>query len=271
MMATASMAWAAQTTTPEIIITLLDDVVTIAATGEGEVHLYVDGVEVDNPVEIARGEEDVEVTVTATAQAEGQLISETIMEEVTIPAIENAYTVDPHLDGWWIVLINKNGEEVWYNLSYWYDSYMTTIPVGADYGTSYSQAHYRFVVDGIVYGAPEEDMATVLGDAMMNPLLAESEDFYTIPVGYYYSIGVAMPETGDLYVYCAQGPQIPIATPLQGDVDDDGRVSIDDVTSLINILLSGNNSSDNADVNSDGRVSIDDVTALINYLLSGTW
>lgn len=59
---------------------------------------------------------------------------------------------------------------------------------------------------------------------------------------------------------------------LPGDVNDDGKVSIDDVTELIDHLLTGNTAgSDHADVNADGRVTIDDVTTLIDYLLSGTW
>ena len=59
---------------------------------------------------------------------------------------------------------------------------------------------------------------------------------------------------------------------LQGDVNDDGKVSIDDVTELIDLLLTGNSvGNDYADVDADGRVSIDDVTVLIDYLLSGNW
>ncbi|MBQ9575380.1 MAG: leucine-rich repeat protein [Muribaculaceae bacterium] len=61
---------------------------------------------------------------------------------------------------------------------------------------------------------------------------------------------------------------------LCGDVNGDGKVTIDDVTTLISYLLSGNVSpfdAGNADCNGDGRVSIDDVTALINYLLTSKW
>ena len=64
---------------------------------------------------------------------------------------------------------------------------------------------------------------------------------------------------------------------LRGDVNNDGKVSIADVTALINGLLSDNFEStsdfnyDNADCNQDGEVKIGDVTALINYLLSGSW
>jgi hypothetical protein len=58
---------------------------------------------------------------------------------------------------------------------------------------------------------------------------------------------------------------------LRGDVNGDGQVKIDDVTALINLLLSGNTSAPAADCNLDGKVAIGDVTALINYLLSSQW
>ena len=60
----------------------------------------------------------------------------------------------------------------------------------------------------------------------------------------------------------------------RGDVDGDGKVNIDDLTALINYLLSGDASAinlNNADCYSDGKLNIDDVTVLINYLLSGQW
>ena len=62
-------------------------------------------------------------------------------------------------------------------------------------------------------------------------------------------------------------------TVLRGDVDGNGKVSIDDVTDLINCLLSGNEpaSPAAADCYIDGKINIDDVTTLINYLLSGNW
>lgn len=51
------------------------------------------------------------------------------------------------------------------------------------------------------------------------------------------------------------------------DVNGDGKVSIKDVTDLINLLLKGN-VPDYADVNGNGYVNISDVTELINYLLT---
>jgi len=61
---------------------------------------------------------------------------------------------------------------------------------------------------------------------------------------------------------------------LRGDVNDDKAVNIQDVTALIDFLLSGDFDSvnyDNSDANLDGTVNIQDVTALIDYLLSGVW
>ena len=58
---------------------------------------------------------------------------------------------------------------------------------------------------------------------------------------------------------------------LLGDVNNDGSVSIADVTALTNLLLNGvSYYNAAADMNQDGNVSIADVTALINYLLNGS-
>lgn len=63
----------------------------------------------------------------------------------------------------------------------------------------------------------------------------------------------------------------------RGDIDNDGKIAITDVTALIDRLLSGDFddaedfNSDAADCNQDGSININDVTALIDYLLSGVW
>jgi len=64
------------------------------------------------------------------------------------------------------------------------------------------------------------------------------------------------------------------AETLRGDVDQDGRVNIADVTSLIDYLLTNDAtgiSLANADSDLDGRVNIADVTKSIDYLLTGSW
>ena len=60
---------------------------------------------------------------------------------------------------------------------------------------------------------------------------------------------------------------------MQGDANQDGQVTIADVTFLIDTILGVQSDyvSVQADVNQDGLVNIADVTALISYLLSGSW
>ena len=55
---------------------------------------------------------------------------------------------------------------------------------------------------------------------------------------------------------------------LPGDVNDDGKVNVSDVSALINMIL-GIQTMDESkgDVNGDGRVNVSDVTALINIIL----
>lgn len=61
-------------------------------------------------------------------------------------------------------------------------------------------------------------------------------------------------------------------TVLYGDVDNDGQVNINDLTKLIDYLISLNTQGINfaaADVNGDGDINISDITALIDMLLRG--
>ena len=74
---------------PEIIYYCDDDFCTIEAIGEGEVHLYIDDVEVVNPYMISRlYGQDQTFIAAATAQIEGWIISAVTMMEVTVPGRE---------------------------------------------------------------------------------------------------------------------------------------------------------------------------------------
>ena len=67
----------------------------------------------------------------------------------------------------------------------------------------------------------------------------------------------------------APAARVPMSTRA-GDVNNDGKVNIDDVTELISLLLNGNSSyTAGTDVNGDGKINIDDITELINMLLQG--
>ena len=83
------------------------------------------------------------------------------------------------------------------------------------------------------------------------------EGYANITVG--SADGTAIPATCRVTVYTEPG-----------DLNCDGFLSISDVTSLINYLLSGDSSqisSKNADVNGDERINISDLSCLINILL----
>ena len=91
---------------PSIVVTPGDDVYTIEANGTGTVELYVDGVKVDNPYEIARpayGEADITVTAKASnldVDEFGEILYDIAWcdeVEVTVPAKDPTYvqTDDP--------------------------------------------------------------------------------------------------------------------------------------------------------------------------------
>ena len=67
------------TATPEIVVTdnAEEEYLMIEAVGEGTVILYIDGMQVSNPFRYNYQDEEHEIVITATAQEEGKLISET--------------------------------------------------------------------------------------------------------------------------------------------------------------------------------------------------
>ena len=75
--------------------------------------------------------------------------------------------------------------------------------------------------------------------------------------------GYAVPDSCEVTVYTDRG-----------DLDCNGYVTIADVTSLIDYLLTRDETAinlANADTNKDGNINISDVTTLIDYLLIGSW
>ena len=83
------------------------------------------------------------------------------------------------------------------------------------------------------------------------------------------SATIALAEVQDMYFSNEAGSNF-----LRGDVDNDGEVSIADVTALIDYILSHDSNGVNveaADCDQDGEVGISDITALIDYIFSGNW
>ena len=98
---------------------------------------------------------------------------------------------------------------------------------------------------------------------------------YTMPSnGYHFLYGFE----NNVLKYTNGGKfELPGDDFVRGDIDNDGKIAITDVTALIDRLLSGDFddaedfNSDAADCDLDGSISITDVTALIDYLLTGVW
>lgn len=200
--------------------------------------------------------------------------------------------------GCWLVLLDRRGNEVWRMLYENADGSLTTSialsysifgdfywnPLISDEKNELNRpaVAYYYVIYGDVYGADEAMKATVIGDgdAMLNnPLVEEGTDYYTVPVGYYYTMGVsAVDGEGRSYAFCQ--PLRAINTPvwygesLRGDADGDAEVNIADVVLVIDYILRPQDTSinrDNADCDSDGEITIADVVMIIDYILNKTW
>ena len=205
--------------TGEIVVGEPDEngIVTVTYTGEEEVTVTVtvNGEVVEGDVQLAEGENTIVVTVTADGY-------EPMEETFTV-----TWTPEPPqpVEGVVLVIVDQNGEEHNFDLSQGEDGdFATTVTLEyVPYGQFYwdpmlsdaeNEANrpvvpFYFLIDGQRYGV-EGEVATVLGFAMQNPLDAEADGFYTVPVGFSYTLGVAQKD-GVYYVYAA------VATPTGVD------------------------------------------------------
>ena len=140
-----------------------------------------------------------------------------------IPALKNASDrVDPHNEGYWVVLNDRFGGQSWYELHEYDDgSYATSVSL--DYATyggyrpgidPVRQVPFIFMFYGIQYGAIGSSRPIVLGDALSNPLTMVGES-YTVDVGYNYTIGIYFFEDGQCYAFASKSWR-----PLPGDPAD---------------------------------------------------
>ena len=210
-----------QTPAPELTYVVNDDAVVFTATGEGTVTIYINELRDAEPVAtgegtatytIARGEEDVYVSAWATAQRDEEaLVGISESQYVLIPALEQVGPQDPHAEGMWLVLIDKNGEPVYVELTPGQGAqvaldYPTYGGYNAEMDPENPDVRYYFLIDGVRYGAEVEDDVTNMGDmaqTLQNPLV-EGENCYVIPTGYNYLIGVYVASDGSMFVMCAQ-------------------------------------------------------------------
>ena len=163
-------------------------------------------------------------------------------------------------------------------------TYLVVLDLGGDPYLKITTGYYPEIQSIKVYGGEITDpepfsfnAAHESGDADYRLIEGITPDkFYTVTglragesylyrVKSYYVNGTESKWSSSKEVILKQGESI------LGDVDGDGKVNVDDITALIDYLLTGQGTIDPvaADVDPDGKVNIDDITALIDMLLGG--
>ena len=193
--------------------------------------------------------------VVITVKATGYATLTVTFDDVT-------WEQDPHNEGYWIVILDRIlGNEVWFPL----------MPMN-----DYDVSHFRFVIDGVTYGAPGNEPVLIFDEMMghpeYTPLVKGSNNTYYVNTGfsYWFEIVLIINEDYEIDGYKANLFKYASLLYILGDVNGDNSVNISDVTALIDYLLTRHTSIvlDNADVDDSGNIRISDVTALIDKLLN---
>ena len=226
-----------QTDSPVISYSLTNEAVNVTATGAGEVKLYKDGVEVQNPCTIARTTVDQTFIFSATAKEDGKQISELTVIEVVVPAKPTERCLTPSI---------SYGETA-------VGVVTITIYNGEDGATVY----YWIYRDGDLI--------------IENSFVGDSHTFDVSGVGSYTLKAIAKKEgmldssEGGIFFMIFQDP-LPV---LLGDVNGDGMVNITDLNEMLNIIFYDSAFVVEADMNNDGIINVQDVVGLVHYLLNG--
>ena len=219
-----------ETPAPVVEVVTNEHNVVVTATGEGTVIIYVNYFDGNGPVAVATGEGEATYTIEggedimyvgvwATAQANDEaLVGISDTQYVEVPAGGGVGPEDPHMVGKWIVIIDKYGEEHWYNMAAnpedpnWF--YMITLhhnPWG-DFAVP-----FYFMVDGVRMGAETDMYEPQMGTAentILNPVY-EGENLFCVPGTYTYNFGLQYKD-GQYYLLVAQGPQTGINELVDG-------------------------------------------------------
>lgn len=208
--------------------------------------------------------------VVITVKATGYATLTVTFDDVT-------WEQDPHNEGYWIVILDRIlGNEVWFPLMPMNNGRYANVINLYSSMYDYDVSHFRFVIDGVTYGAPGNEPIyipdEIMGHPEYTPLVKGSSNTYYLDTGFSYWFETVMILDSDYEIvgYNANVIKYAPLVYIVGDVNGDNRVSISDVTDLIDYLLTRHTSIvlDNADVDDDGNIRISDVTALIDKLLN---
>ena len=241
-----------QTETPIFIVEETDNGIQVTVEGYGYICLYQDGLliaEGEGEVScfLPYGEFDKVYTFEATAQEDGKEISDYAMCTVLVPALPIYETPIP----------------VW-NCELTDDAMVITV-VGEGTITLYVQ-----FIDNATGGITTETFEGY-GDVVV--ALPRTDETYYVNFWAVAQVDGGNPGVTDVE-YFVEIPAKEVVPTLTGDADGDGKVTISDVSAIIDCILSGDTGSvyfDCADIDGDGRITIADVSALIDYLLHKHW
>ena len=111
---------------------------------------------------------------------------------------------DFHNSGRWLVLLDRYGDEIWYQLYQSPDgTFTTTLSLSTSmYGNGTTKLY--FVDNSYAYGAQEANRPLFEGDNFYNPLVL-GKNYYTISTGYNYVLGIKFDSYNNRYVYSYRG------------------------------------------------------------------
>ena len=272
---------------PEIFYEEGETFCTITAVGEGDVRLYIDGVEVENPFVIARSTEEQTVVAQATAQAEGQLISNMVEMVFVISPVPPVPPVGDYA-------LTMEDDEVLHGRNIVIPVSMTNAePVTAFQTDLYLPEGFE-LLDVVLSSRKSDDhfisRNTMADGATRILCYSMSLNAFEGNEGelFYITIGVPNDAAGDYTlmlktsllttasdngeIRCGEDVcNLNVWSYIPGDVNGDGEVTVSDIVATAQYIL-GNNPQpfifDAADMNGDGEITVTDVVLIVRLILN---
>lgn len=280
-----------KTPMPEITVDVTDKYVIIGATGNGNVMLYFDGFySPDNPVHYVRSGVDRSVVVTATAQEDGKLISDTARRVVDVPAVEVP------VEGYWLQMYDATvnaGDTIVIPVDMWNENDVVAFQTEIELAEG-----FELVKENGKYAISLSDRASADHSVMANELLdgkirvlcfSTSNTPFTGNKGELLYLPVKVSKDAndgtvrlrntrftlsDLTEY--NTPSVAVASItvnhiIPGDVNNSGDVTVTDIVATGQYILEMNPDPfifEAADMNGDGIITVTDMALIANVILN---
>lgn len=277
---------------PVIEVEQTDEAVTISATGSGTIRLYLDGtLWPENPVSFARGYKSDTIVVTATAQEEGKLLSDTARRVVVIPALETP------TEGYRLEMADAEvaaGDTLMIPVAMCNEgnvvAFQTDIKLPEGFELVKEDGNYSIELSDRA-GYDHTYMANELSDGMIRLVcFSPSNTSFAGNEGNLFYILVTVPRdaSGGNYVvqlwntrltladfteYVSDGIyecSINVKPFIPGDANDSGEVTVTDIVVTAQYILEMNPDPfifDAADLNQDGVITVTDIALIANIIL----